>query len=217
MEKNPLIAIIMATMLEAKPFVSGMALDFIGKKPVSIFRKQNLLLIISGIGKANAAMATAYCCCKFEPDLIFNIGAAGALTMSNKMGEIYQINKISEHDRPDFDTKQPVIHTPAVMDGYRSSTLSTSDRAVISTDDRKKVSMYAKLVDMEGASVVQVCKKFELPCHVFKYVSDTPEDVHSSSIVKNIKKYRDKSYIFFKQVAKFKNSKFEVTGIAGYR
>jgi len=198
MGKNNLTAIIMATMVEAKPFVTGMFLDHIIKKPFSIFKKKKMLLVICGIGKANAAMATTYCHTKFKPDKIFNIGAAGALTRSKKQGRIYHINKIIEHDRLNLKTGTPFIHKPSIIHGFKYAILSTSDKAVISIDERKKVSECGgELVDMEGASIVQTCKKFNTPAYLFKYVSDTPEHVKKLNIIDNIRELRQTSFTFF--------------------
>jgi len=188
----------MATMVEAKPFVTGMELEPVSKKPFLIFEKKQRLLVICGIGKANAAMATAYCCTKFKPDTVYNFGAAGALDRSKRRGDIYQINKIIEHDRPDFKSDKPFVHNPAILKGYKNAILSTSDKAAVSTEQRVKVSQYGgELVDMEGASIVQTCKKFKTPCHVFKYISDTLEDIESNNIINNIRELRQKTFEFF--------------------
>jgi len=198
MKKNSLTAVIIATMVEAKPFVSGMSLDPVSKKPFPVFKKENTIVVICGIGKANAAMATAYCCINFKPDTVFNIGAAGALTKSKKKGEIYHINQIIEHDRLNFKTDKPFIHNASIMKGFKCAILSTSDNAAISINQREKVSAYGgELVDMEGASIVQTCKKFKTPCYLFKYVSDTLEDIEEQSILDNIRQYRQKSFVFF--------------------
>lgn len=200
MEKNSLTAIIMATMIEAKPFVSGLSLEPVHKKPFLVFKNTNFLLVISGIGKAHAAMATAYCCTKFNPDMVVNIGAAGALNMFKQKGDIFQISRIIEHDRPGFQTGQPIVYNLSTMAdvNVEYANLSTSDKAAISIQDRKKVAIYGgELIDMEGASIVQTCKKFNIPCHIFKYVSDSLEDFESSNIIDNIRKYRQDSFAFF--------------------
>ena len=189
----------MATMLEAKPFVSEMSLESLNKNPFLVFKKEKLLLVICGIGKTNAAMATAYCCTKYRPGTVFNIGAAGALTMSKKRGELYQVNKIIEHDRLSFRNNKPFIHYPSTMEDFKCAILSTSDKAVVSIEERKKISNYGgELVDMEGASIVQACKRFQTPCYIFKYVSDTLEDIESNTIVDNIRQYRQESAVFLK-------------------
>jgi len=197
LEKDPLIAIVMATMIEAKPFVLGMSMKKIGQKPFSLFRNDNVFLVISGIGKANAAMAAAYCCKEFYPSCICNLGSAGATVVSHSLGEIFHINKIFEYDRPEFITGNPHIHEPHVLDGFPIATLSTSDKAILDPEERKEVSKSADLMDMEGASVVQACRIFETKCYMFKYVSDTPEHTDDKDIINNIRLYRTQFYEFF--------------------
>lgn len=197
MEKDTVMAIVMATMLEAKPFVLGMSLKQSRKKPFAVFQSNNVFLIISGVGKANAAMATGYLCYKCHPAWVCNLGAAGAADFSHPLGEILHINEIIEYDRHELTTRKPCIHHPNILDGFQTAKLSTSDMAVINPDERKKISMNADLIDMEGASVVQACRKFNTKCFIFKFVSDTPDHVGDGDIVENIRRHRSFFYEFF--------------------
>ena len=197
MEKDTVTAIVMATMLEAKPFVLGMSLKQGQKKPFPLFHNDNILLIISGIGKANAAMATVYSCYKFNPACICNLGAAGATDFSHPLGEIFHINKIIEYDRPELTTGRPCIHKPDILNGFQTAKLSTSDMAVLDPDERKEISINADLIDMEGASVAQACRKFNTKCFIFKFVSDTPDHARDEDIVGNIRLHRTRFYEFF--------------------
>jgi len=196
-EKDTVTAIVMATMLEAKPFVLGMSLKQSQKKPFPLFQNDNILLIISGIGKANAAMATIYSCYKFNPACICNLGAAGATDFSHPLGEIFHINKIIEYDRPELTTGRPCIHKPDILNGFQTAKLSTSDMAVLDPDERKEISINADLIDMEGASVAQACRKFNTKCFIFKFVSDTPDHARDEDIVRNIRLHRTRFYEFF--------------------
>ena len=197
MEKNTVAAIVMATMLEAKPFVLGMSLEQRRKKPFAVFQNDHIFLIISGVGKANAAMATGYFCYRYHPSCICNLGAAGATDVSHHLGEIFHINKIVEYDRHELTTRKACIHNPDILDGFQTATLSTSDMAVLSPNERKKISMSANLIDMEGASVAQACTKFNTKCFIFKFVSDTPDHARSEDIVENIRRHRSFFYEFF--------------------
>lgn len=190
-------AIIMATMLEAKPFVMGMSLRQTRKTPFRLFQNDGILLIISGIGKANAAMATAYSCLKFKPACICNLGAAGATHSGYDLGEIFHIQKIVEADRPDLETGKPCVHQPDLLAGFKTTILATSDRAVLDPKERKAISIDADLIDMEGASVVQACTTFQKHCYLFKFVSDTPEHTRDQDIVDHIRRYRKTFYDFF--------------------
>ncbi len=197
MEKDPLIALVMATMVEAKPFVRGMDLKELEKKPFPVFKNDNSILVVSGIGKANAAMATAYCCQEFKPSCICNLGAAGASGLSQPLGEIYHIDKIIEYDRPKLTSDELTVQQPDILDRFPTATLSTSDRAIIDPKERKEISVFSDLMDMEGASVVQACRIFETKCYVFKFVSDTPEHTEDGDIIKNIRSYRTPFCDFF--------------------
>lgn len=187
----------MATMLEAKPFVLGMPLKQSRKTPFLLFQNNTVVLIISGIGKANAAMATAYCCLKFKPACICNLGAAGAIHARHDLGEIFHIREIIEHDRPQLKSKKPHIHQPDILTGFNTATLATSDRAVLAPEKRNALPKKADLIDMEGASIVQTCRKFKTKCFVFKFVSDTPAHTKDEDIVANIRLYRTQFYQFF--------------------
>ncbi len=187
----------MATLLEAKPFVLGMSLKQRRKEPFAVFQNDHILLIISGVGKANAAMATGYSCDKYHPVCVCNLGAAGATDVSHPLGAIFHINKIVEYDRHELTTRKPCIHNPSILNGFQTATLSTSDMAVLDPDKRKKISMNADLIDMEGASVAQACRKFNTKCFIFKFVSDTPDHARDEDIVGNIRLHRSFFYEFF--------------------
>jgi len=196
-EKSPITAIVMATMLEAKPFIESIPLERVEKKPFSLYKNKNMFLILSGIGKANAAMATAYVCQKLKPGCIFNLGAAGATDFTYPLGEIFHVVKVFEFDRPEFKSGKPHIHIPSILNGFQAANLATSDKAVLDPKERKKISEIADLVDMEGASVVQACRIFQTECLMFKFVSDAPNHTRDSDIVENIRLYRKSFSEFF--------------------
>jgi nucleoside phosphorylase len=196
--EKDLLTIVMATMIEAKPFVLGMALEEYEQKPFHLFKHDDVLLAISDIGKANAAMATAYCCQRFSPACVCNLGAAGAAGHAHHLGDTFHIDKIIEYDRPELITGKTNMHEPGVLAGFRIATLSTSDRAILDPKEREEISIHADLIDMEGASVAQACRIFDVKCYIFKYVSDTPEHTEDLDVIKNIRRYRKPFYEFFR-------------------
>ena len=199
MEKDHITCLIMATLLEAKPFIGGFSLIKTDSKPFPLFRNKKHILIISGIGKANAAMACAYSCLKFGPVCIVNLGAAGATGDGYTLGESLHIKKVYEYDRPQFRTKYPHKHMPDILEDFSYATLATLDRPVTDPAERHKLSKTADLIDMESASVIQACRKFKTKCFIFKFVSDTPEHTRDNDIVENIKKYRNTFFSFFRE------------------
>ena len=187
---------IMATMLEAKPFVGGLGLKPYDKKPFPVFTTENLVLVISGIGKAHAAAATAYGLLTFSPLVVINTGAAGALDGDHPTGSIYQISKIIEHDRPNILTGKPVHHKPDILKGFTDVVLASGDRPVINRKDRSRLAALAQLVDMEAAAVVQTCRTMAVPCHIFKFVSDDPGHTAGAHIIYNIRRFRADMFDF---------------------
>ncbi|MBN2401259.1 MAG: hypothetical protein JXN64_02565 [Spirochaetes bacterium] len=182
---NNFIGLVFATKIEASPFIKGLGLKEKEKKPFKLFSKDNMFLIISGIGKANAAMAASYLISKYKTDCIFNIGSAGSSTTQKNPGDIFHIYKVIEFDRPKFLNNSLRIHKPDILKGFSMASLATQDKPVVSLTDRQIISALADLVDMEGAAVVQACRLWDVKCYVFKIVSDTP-DTHAIEIIKNI-------------------------------
>lgn len=193
MGEHPVKLLVMATMLEAKPFVAGLSMEKTAERPFPVFQSPGRILIISGIGKTRAAMTTCYGCLTFHPESVWNAGAAGALSDNCQTGSIYQIHKIIEHDRPHLLTRRPVTHTPNFLKrpgDMPKAVLASGDCPVLKAEDRRRLATSADLADMEAAAVVQVCSTFKTPCHVFKFVSDTPGHTASATIIANIRRFR---------------------------
>jgi nucleoside phosphorylase len=167
--------------------------------PFSASEKGRIVLVISGIGKANGAMATAYCCQTFHPTLICNLGAAGATDDSFVLGDILHITEAIEYDRPELRSNKPHVFAPHIMEGFSLAKVATQDTPVIDADKRKEIALIAGLVDMEAASIIQACDRFQTRCVIFKFVSDTPDHAHGDDIVTNIKEYRTSFFDFFKE------------------
>jgi adenosylhomocysteine nucleosidase len=192
MQGIKLMGIIIATGLEAETFIKAFKMREIEDRPFIVYGSDEMLLVISGIGKANASMATAYICTKFDPEWILNLGAAGATRESWGLGSIYHIEKVIEPDRPHPASGTPYIQIPDVLPGYQKAVLATQDKPVESIEDFQHVAPLADLVDMEGASVFQAGRRFEKRCLLFKFVSDTP--VHAGKgelIIEHMKLYSE--------------------------
>lgn len=189
-QRTHLAGIIIATRLESEPFIKALKMREIEDRPFMVYGCDEMILAISGIGKANAAMATAYVCTKFDPQWVLNLGAAGATQASRELGSIYHIEKVIEPDRPHSVSGTPYVQTPDVLPGFQKAVLATQDKAVDDIETFLQVAPLADLVDMEGASVVQACRRFGKRCLLFKFVSDTP--VHAGQgdmIIEHIRNY----------------------------
>ncbi len=165
--------IIIATKIEAKPFIDGLGLELIEKKPVPIYSNGSTVLALSGIGKSSAAIAATDLADRYPLSRIINLGAAGSTGMKFNIGDILHIDTVYELDRPRPDSDGPVEHKPDTLKGFTCATLATQDRPVLGQDDRAAAGRFADLVDMEGAAVVQACRALDVEVHLFKIVTDT--------------------------------------------
>ncbi|HPB82521.1 MAG TPA: hypothetical protein PK200_10845 [Spirochaetota bacterium] len=196
MQGNTAVGLVMATYLEAQPFIESMPMEEEGRRPFRVFRGGDIILVISGIGKTNAAVAASYLIMQYNVTVIYNAGAAGAVIAGIQLGDIFHIKKVVEYDRPKMSGGGMRFVTPSVMEGHETAVLATQDVPVISGEFRSRVSEHAALVDMEGAAVVHACGLYAIPCYLFKIVSDTVSDQNGRNIVENIAAVRNDLYSY---------------------
>jgi len=182
--------IVVATPIEAEPFIKGLRLEAeADTKPFRIYKGGGRILIVSGIGKVNAALATATLILQHRAAPIYNLGAAGALTDELKFGDIRHISAVCEHDRK-LKVKPQIIKTD-VLKNHVMARLATGDVPIFSPQERRALAAFAELVDMEGAAVVRSCKKYNVSAYLFKAVSDTFETTEEE-LMPNLEKVIEK-------------------------
>ena len=191
------LALVMATELEAAPFIERLALALEAEKPFSVYRKGDRILVVSGIGKTNAAIAATYTILTYSPAQICNLGAAGGMKTGFELGDICHIDTVIEYDRPHLRSGKMRIMSPYVLAGFRCATVATQDKPVVDLAHRRTVAGCADLADMEAAGVVRAAQKLAVPCVVFKFVSDTIDHDRHEDIVENIKEHREGFCDFF--------------------
>lgn len=189
MGERQVVGLVMATQAEAQAFIDLFHLPPIGKTPCLLFGNGSLVLAISGVGKANAAIATTHLCDSFHPALILNLGAAGSTGLRCGLGGIFHVTAVCEPDRPHFPSNRPYRHQPSTLPGFDEATLATQDRPIIESEDRMNISAYADMVDMEGAAVVQAARRFGIRCLLFKFISDTPEQTDTGATIAYMRSY----------------------------
>jgi len=138
--------------------------------PFEIFKNDEIIVIISGIGKINSAIATTYLLSNYDIDFCINFGIAGSSKF--KVGEIFLINKINKNLYPDILYTHP----------FKESEIICSDKIITNGD--------FKLVDMESEGFFKAATKF-LPLEnifIIKIVSDNlicfrPDDNFMNNLI----------------------------------
>lgn len=158
------------------------------------------ILVKSGVGKVNAARTTQILIDNINVDYIFNIGVAGGISDILNVGDIVIGEYLVQHD---FDITAfnhekgyiPEIGVYIKSDEYLYTIANNILRenneinilsGVIASGDIfcTELSMVQKInkkfnalcVEMEGASIAQICHLCHIPFLVLRSISDTPNN-----------------------------------------
>ena len=162
------------------------------------YQEQDLILVESGIGKVNAARSTQILIDHMEVDAIFNIGVAGGVSSDVSVLDIVIGEKLVQHDFDITAFNHPKGFIPNVGDVFIASdayllkvALDTKTdypvhTGVIASGDifcsessmgqKIATKFQALCVEMEGASIAQVCFLSHIPFLVIRSISDSPNE-----------------------------------------
>ncbi|WP_067837171.1 5'-methylthioadenosine/S-adenosylhomocysteine nucleosidase [Amphibacillus sediminis] len=156
-----------------------------------------VVLLKSGIGKVNAALATTILHERYKPAYVINTGSAGGLATDLNVGDIVIGSEVIHHDVDvtafDYQYGQvpgmPVTYqADQVLIQQVEKVLETfasiaSKQGLIATGDSfmsdpNRVNAVRKLipevmaVEMEAAAIAQVCYQYEVPFVTIRALSD---------------------------------------------
>lgn len=185
-----MIGIIVALESEAKSFYeiieNKTPVSFSGKKGfLGKVGKKDIIILISGIGKVNAALTTQILIDKFSPEYVINFGTAGGMNDTAEIMKYYLIEKCCQYD---FDVSQldsvPVGYIQDYDCVYFNcctenvgflplGRVASGDRFNDDVKDVKTINAIpCNLRDMEGGAIGQVCTANETKLIMIKGVSD---------------------------------------------
>lgn len=158
---------------------------------------KDVVVVTCGIGKVNAAVCTQILIDRFEVEKIINVGIAGGLNKDIYPGDIVVATNLVQHDMDvrffgdplgqvprlktyDFkcDEKLVKIANEAIahIGGVKSYTgrIISGDQFVSDAEKQKFLGTHfdAFAVEMEGASIGQVCYLNQMPFVVIRSISD---------------------------------------------
>ena len=158
------------------------------------------VLVQSGVGKVNAARTTQILIDNIKVDYIFNIGVAGGVDDSLSVGDIVLGEKLVQHDFDitAFNHEKGYIPSVGVYIDTDTYLLTLADsvlkkledisfkRGVIASGDifctelkmsqKINTKFNALCVEMEGASIAQVCYLSHIPFLIIRSISDVPNN-----------------------------------------
>ena len=150
-----------------------------------------------GIGKVFAALCAALMIDRYQPDLMLNIGVAGALVDGLDIADFVIADSAVEHDMDTTPIGDPpgmisgpnVVHMPvsavaaahlrqaADILGFHTVTaaIATGDQFIEKLEDKQRIArdFSAAACDMEGGAIAQVAMTAGVPYAAYRAISDT--------------------------------------------
>lgn len=161
------------------------------------FAGHEVVLLKSGIGKVNAAMATTILLERYQPDKVINTGSAGGFHQSLNVGDVVISTFVRHHDVDVTIFNYEYGQVPGLPAAFEADaelvalaencmkhvegvqvvkgTIATGDSFM---NDSERVAfvrgkfkdLYA--VEMEAAAVAQVCYQYKVPFVIIRALSD---------------------------------------------
>ena len=165
-----------------------------------------IVLTLSGIGKVNAAAATATAILKFSPDCVINTGSAGGLGQGLKVGDVVIGSETAHHDVDVTAFGYAIGHVPRMPARFESDSalcaaaekaaavfehaavhrglIVSGDQFVHSNESVAEVRRHfidVQAVEMEAAAIAQSCHRFGVPFVVIRAISDLADEEADTS------------------------------------
>lgn len=143
-------------------------------------------VLITGIGKSNAAYGLAKKLREGHFERVVNLGICGAVDEGIPLGSIFSIRKVVEGDRL-FSGRPSFFEIPVIPESsFPSAVLVTQDGVMRSEKQRNHIKgLGAMLCDMECFALAGVAAQFKIPFFAFKAVSDHAEENAHEAAMKN--------------------------------
>lgn len=162
---------------------------------------KRMVLVLSGIGKVNAAVSTSWVIHQFAPDCIINTGSAGGLGKGLKVGDVVIGETVAHHDvdvtafgyvwgqvpqlpaafASDENLISQAEKAAQVFEGaaVTQGLIVSGDRFVHSSEGVAEIRSHfpeVKAVEMEAAAIAQTCHQLEVPFVIIRAVSDSADE-----------------------------------------
>ena len=179
---------------------------------------KEVVIVVCGEGKVNAAMCTATLIREYSPSLIINSGVAGALSPIVSVGDLVVGSKAVEHDMnvtalghgkcfpgqgmcTYFDCDKAAATRLAVickeLPGTRVAQGIIASGDVFISDRKKRLLLNdrfgAVACEMEGAAIGHVCRCFGVPFAILRAISDDLDENKGMDFVKFCRLAADKT------------------------
>ena len=162
----------------------------------------SVVLVISGIGKVNAAVCTQVLIDHFGVDYVINTGCAGSLNEGLGIGDILISTDAVQHDMDVSALGDPVGTIPRLAESYFKADemlikiaqeaaaeseeeykvilgrVASGDQFIGTKDGKERIKKYVQgdCAEMEGAAIAHACWLNRIPFVVIRAISDSADE-----------------------------------------
>ncbi|MFC9537198.1 nucleosidase [Streptomyces sp. NPDC056975] len=157
---------------------AGRPLLVLAVKEEAQFLDTDLPVLLTGMGKVNAATALATVLARGpHPSGILNLGTAGALRPG--WTGTHVIGSVIQHDLDNAvlaSLTGEIYGAPIDLPDHGGPVLATGDSFISDEEARARLAAHAPLVDMEGYALASAAQQAGVPLRIVKHVSDEAGD-----------------------------------------
>lgn len=178
-------------LIEVKNIMNNVNLKQVYEKIFYIgkIEQKDVVVVKSNVGKVNSARVTQIMIDSFDINLIINVGTAGSVDNSLEVGDIVVATELVQYDFnvTAFGRKLGEIENIGesikvddkllnLFEGIkvRKGVITTGDKFIVNRDEKDNIKniFNALCIEMEGASIAQVCYLDKIPFLVIRAITD---------------------------------------------
>lgn len=154
-----------------------------------LIEEKNIVVVKSNVGKVNSSRICQMMIDKFDIELIINVGTAGSVSNELDIGDVVIAKKLVQYD---FDVTafgrklgeienigENILVNKNLLELFNGlnvkyGTISSGDKFVYKLEEKNYIreTFDAVCVEMEGASIAQVCLLCNIPFLVIRSITD---------------------------------------------
>lgn len=156
---------------------------------VGNIEEKEVVLVKSNVGKVNSARVTQMLIDIFDIELVINVGTAGSVNNSLEIGDVVVATELVQHD---FDVTpfgrklgeienigESIKVEESLLNLFdninvRKGIIASGDKFIVNREEKDNIrtTFDALAIEMEGASVAQVCYLDKIPFLVIRSITD---------------------------------------------
>lgn len=178
-------------LLEVKNIMNSITEKQIYEKTfyIGAIEEKDVVVVKSNVGKVNSARVTQMMIDNFDIELVINVGTAGSVDNSLDIGDVVMATELIQYD---FDVTpfgrklgeienigesikvdDKLLNLFEGMD-VRKGIIASGDKFIVNREEKDNIRniFNALCIEMEGASIAQVCYLDKVPFLVIRSITD---------------------------------------------